>query len=59
MHRGRWCIGEIGLLVHIRASPHLDLTAARDLHFREVWVDRGTGRRRLRIMSRTRWRGAG
>ena len=32
-------------LVHICASPHLDLTAARDLQFRAVWVDRGTGRR--------------
>ncbi|MER9407373.1 haloacid dehalogenase type II [Mesorhizobium caraganae] len=32
-------------LVHICASPHLDLTAARDLDFRAVWVDRGTGRR--------------
>ncbi|MBZ9676713.1 haloacid dehalogenase type II [Mesorhizobium sp. ES1-1] len=32
-------------LVHICASPHLDLTAARDLDFRAVWVDRGTGRK--------------
>ena len=32
-------------LVHICASPHLDLAAARDLNFRAVWVDRGTGRR--------------
>ncbi|WP_245490291.1 HAD family hydrolase [Mesorhizobium sp. M7A.F.Ca.US.011.01.1.1] len=32
-------------LAHICASPHLDLTAARDLCFRAVWVDRGTGRR--------------
>ena len=31
-------------LVHICASPHLDLVAARDLGFRAVWVDRGTGR---------------
>jgi 2-haloacid dehalogenase/putative hydrolase of the HAD superfamily len=31
--------------VHICASPHLDLIAARDLKFRAVWVDRGTGRR--------------
>ena len=31
-------------LVHICASPHLDLAAARDLGFRTVWVDRGTGR---------------
>lgn len=29
---------------HICASPHLDLVAARDLGFRCVWVDRGTGR---------------
>lgn len=34
-----------GELVHICASPHLDLTAARDLRFRCMWVDRGTGRR--------------
>ena len=34
-------------LVHICASPHLDLAAARDLGFRAVWVDRGTGRRPL------------
>jgi 2-haloacid dehalogenase len=32
-------------VVHICASPHLDLTAARDLGFRCVWIDRGTGRR--------------
>jgi 2-haloacid dehalogenase/putative hydrolase of the HAD superfamily len=32
-------------LVHVCASPHLDLAAARDLEFRAVWVDRGTGRR--------------
>lgn len=32
-------------LVHICASPHLDLVAARDLGFRAVWVDRGTGRK--------------
>lgn len=29
---------------HICASPHLDLVAARDLSFRCIWVDRGTGR---------------
>lgn len=34
-------------VVHICASPHLDLAAARDLDFRAVWVDRGTGRRPL------------
>ncbi len=34
-------------LVHICASPHLDLAAARDLGFRTVWVDRGTGRKPL------------
>jgi 2-haloacid dehalogenase len=32
-------------LVHICASPHLDLTAAERLGFRAVWIDRGTGRR--------------
>jgi 2-haloacid dehalogenase len=31
-------------VVHICASPHLDHAAARDLKFRCVWVDRGTGR---------------
>lgn len=31
-------------LVHICASPHLDLVAARELSFRTVWVDRATGR---------------
>jgi 2-haloacid dehalogenase/putative hydrolase of the HAD superfamily len=33
--------------VHICASPHLDLAAARELGFRAVWVDRGTGRKPL------------
>lgn len=33
--------------VHICASPQLDLVAARDLAFRTIWVDRGTGRRPL------------
>src|SRR5215831_8907539 len=32
-------------LVHICASPHLDLAAARDLGFRCIWIDRGTGRK--------------
>jgi 2-haloacid dehalogenase len=32
---------------HVCASPHLDLAAARDLGFRCVWVDRGTGRKPL------------
>ncbi|KQS95105.1 MULTISPECIES: haloacid dehalogenase type II [unclassified Rhizobium] len=32
-------------LVHICASPHLDLTAAERLGFRAVWIDRGTGRK--------------
>ncbi|BCH62380.1 hypothetical protein RvVAR0630_pl05220 (plasmid) [Agrobacterium vitis] len=32
-------------LVHICASPHLDLAAANELGFRAVWVDRGTGRK--------------
>ena len=31
-------------IVHICASPHLDLVAARDLGFRCIWIDRGTGR---------------
>jgi len=34
-------------VVHICASPHLDLAAARDIGFRCVWIDRGTGRRPL------------
>lgn len=34
-------------VVHICASPHLDHAAARDMGFRCVWVDRGTGRRLL------------
>ena len=32
-------------IVHICASPHLDLTAARDIGFRCIWIDRGTGRK--------------
>lgn len=34
-------------LVHICASPHLDLAAARDMGFRTVWINRGTGRKPL------------
>ncbi|NRP21682.1 Haloacetate dehalogenase H-2 [Ensifer adhaerens] len=34
-------------LVHICASPHLDLAAARELGFRTVWIERGTGRKPL------------
>jgi len=34
-------------VVHICASPHLDLTAARDVGFRCIWIDRGTGRKPL------------
>ena len=34
-------------IVHICASPHLDLAAARDMGFRAIWIDRGTGRRPL------------
>lgn len=34
-------------VVHICASPHLDHAAARDMQFRCVWVDRGTGRQLL------------
>lgn len=36
-----------GAVVHICASPHLDLVAARDLGFRCIWIDRGTGRQPL------------
>ncbi|NKK72817.1 haloacid dehalogenase type II [Rhizobium leguminosarum bv. viciae] len=44
-----WKSLEIGMddLVHICASPHLDHAAARELGFRTVWVDRGTGRKLL------------
>lgn len=34
-------------IVHICASPHLDLAAARDIGFRCIWIDRGTGRQPL------------
>jgi 2-haloacid dehalogenase len=34
-------------IVHICASPHLDLAAARDMGFRCIWIDRGTGREPL------------
>ncbi len=34
-------------IVHICASPHLDLAAARDMGFRCIWIDRGTGRKPL------------
>lgn len=34
-------------VLHICASPHLDLAAARDLGFRCIWIDRGTGRKPL------------
>lgn len=34
-------------IVHVCASPHLDLAAARDMGFRCIWIDRGTGRRPL------------
>jgi 2-haloacid dehalogenase len=34
-------------IVHICASPHLDLAAARDMGFRSIWIDRGTGRKAL------------
>lgn len=44
-----WSSLGIGMndLVHICASPHLDLAAARELGFRTVWIDRGTGRKPL------------
>jgi 2-haloacid dehalogenase len=31
-------------VVHICASPHLDHAAAREIGFRCIWIDRGTGR---------------
>ncbi len=31
-------------VVHVCASPHLDLVATRELGLRDVWIDRGTGR---------------
>lgn len=34
-------------VAHICASPHLDHAAARDIGFRCVWIDRGTGRQLL------------
>lgn len=34
-------------VIHICASPHLDLQAARDIGFRCIWVDRHTARRPL------------
>lgn len=34
-------------IVHICASPHLDLAAAREMRFRCIWIDRGTGRQPL------------
>ncbi|WBX86997.1 haloacid dehalogenase type II [Achromobacter mucicolens] len=34
-------------VVHICASPHLDLAAARDIGFRCIWIDRSTGRKPL------------
>ena len=34
-----------GAVVHVCASPHLDLVATRELGLRDVWIDRGTGRR--------------
>lgn len=34
-------------IVHVCASPHLDLAAARDMDFRCIWIDRGTARRPL------------
>lgn len=39
----------IGLeeVVHICASPHLDLAAAESMGFRCVWINRGTGRKPL------------
>ena len=34
-------------IVHICASPHLDLAAARDMGFRCIWINRGTARQPL------------
>lgn len=34
-------------IVHVCASPHLDLAAARDLGFRCIWINRGSGREPL------------
>ncbi len=34
-------------VIHICASPHLDLQAARDIGFRCIWIDRFTARRPL------------
>jgi 2-haloacid dehalogenase len=34
-------------VVHICASPHLDHAAAREIGFRCIWIDRGTGRTML------------
>ncbi len=34
-------------VVHICASPHLDLAAVREMKFRCVWINRGTGRKPL------------
>ncbi len=34
-------------IVHVCASPHLDLAAARDMGFRCIWINRGTGRKPL------------
>jgi 2-haloacid dehalogenase len=31
-------------VLHVCASPHLDLVATRELGLRDVWIDRGTGR---------------
>lgn len=34
-------------VVHVCASPHLDLAAAKVMGFRTVWINRGTGRKPL------------
>ena len=34
-------------VVHICASPHLDLAAVREMQFRCIWINRGTGRKPL------------
>ncbi len=42
-HRALGVTGDA--VVHVCASPHLDLVATRALGLRDVWIDRGTGRR--------------
>ena len=41
-------------IVHVCASPHLDLAAARDMGFRCIWINRGSGRECADLPGRTR-----